>query len=43
MQAATLYYSEADFGQRTPPFLVDKVESFPKLISNEVSDCIPNI
>ena len=30
-------------GQGLPQFLVAKLESFPKLISNEVSDCIPNI
>ena len=31
------------FGTRTPPFLVDKLESSPQLIRNEVSDFIPNI
>ena len=30
-------------GQELPQFLVVKLESFPQLISNEVSDCIPNI
>ena len=40
MQAAILCYWRAAFGPRTPPFLVDKLETFPQLISNEVSDCI---
>ena len=44
MLAAILCYSGAAFGPRTPPFLVDKLESFPQLlISNEVSDSIRNI
>ena len=43
MEAAILRYSGADFGPRTPPFLVAKLESFPQLITNELSDCIPNI
>ena len=43
MQAAILFYLGAAFGPMTPPFLVDELESFPQLISNEVSDCIPNI
>ena len=43
MQTAILCYSGAALGPRTPPFLVDKLESFPELISNEVSDCIQNI
>ena len=44
MLAAILCYSGAAFGPRTPPFLVDKLESFPQLlISNEVSGSIPNI
>ena len=43
MQAATLCYSGAAFGPRNPYFLVEKLESFPQLISNEVCDCIPNI
>ena len=30
-------------GQGLPHFLVAKLETFPQLISNEVSDCIPNI
>ena len=37
-----LCYSGAAFGPRTPPFFVDKLESFPQLTSNEVSDCTPN-
>ena len=43
MQVEFLCYSRAAFGPMTPPFLVDKLESFLQLISNEVSDCIPNI
>ena len=43
MQVAVLCYSGAAFGPRTPHFLVDKLETFPQLISNKVSDCIPNI
>ena len=41
MQLAILWYSGAAFGPRTPPFA--KLETFPQLISNEVSDRIPNI
>ena len=35
--------SGAAFGPRTPHFSVYKPESFPQLISNEVSHRIPNI
>ena len=41
MQATILWYSGAAFGPRTPHFLVAKLEIFPQLISDEVSDCIP--
>ena len=30
-------------GQGLPHFMVDKLGTFPQLISNEVSDCTPNI
>ena len=43
MHAAILCYSGAPFEPRTPPFFVDKLGNFPQLISNEVSDYIPNI
>ena len=43
MQVELSCYSGAAFGPKTPPFLVDKLESFLQVISNEVSDCIPNI
>ena len=36
MQIAILRYSGVAFGPRTPPFLVDKLETFPQLNSNEV-------
>ena len=47
----TLFFVQRQFcdiqemlsGQEHPHFLVAKLESFPQLISNEVSDCIPNI
>ena len=38
-----LRYSGAAFEPRTPHFSVEKLETFPQLISNEVSACVPNI
>ena len=43
MQTAILCYSGAAIGPGIPPFLVDKLESFLQLISNEVFDRTPNI
>ena len=37
-RVAILCYSGAAFGQRTPPLLVEKLESLLQLISNEVFD-----
>ena len=46
MQAAILYYSGAAFGPRTPPFLVEKLESFPQLIwlyTKHLMDMFPRL
>ena len=43
MQVAILWYPGAASGQGLPHFLIAKLESFPQLLSNEISDCIPNI
>ena len=43
MQGAILWYPAAASGQELPHILVAKLETFPQLISSEVSDCIPNI